>query len=95
MHLKDNNFVAYSKSKPMKKQKVVLNKKLFLDKDTIASLNDNGQEAIKGGASGTGWGCQGPSYCEWSKPPECTQPSQICPATLGRCEISIAIVCIP
>lgn len=72
----------------MKKQKLVLSKKLFLDKGTIASLTD-GQEAIKGGASGTGWGCQGPSYCEWSKPPECTQPSQPCPVTVDLCPLTL------
>ncbi len=73
----------------------MLSKKLFLDKDTIATLNDSLQEGVKGGASGTGWGCKGPSYCEWSKPPECTQPTQICPVTVNLCGPSVAIICIP
>jgi hypothetical protein len=80
----------------MKKQKVMLNKKLFLQKGTIASLNDSEQGIIKGGASGTGWGCKGPSYCEWSKPPECTQPTQMCPVSGPvLCEPSVAVICIP
>ncbi|PSK89458.1 class I lanthipeptide [Taibaiella chishuiensis] len=78
----------------MKKQKVML-KKLSIHKGTIAALTDNLQEGAKGGASGTGWGCKGPSYCEWSKPPECTQPTQLCPVTVNLCGPSVDIICIP
>ncbi len=59
---KDDNFVFHQIQTDEETESSTW-KKLFLDKDTIASLND-ALEAVKGGASGTGWGCQGPSYCE-------------------------------
>ncbi len=35
----------------MKKQSVVLSKKLFLDKEVISNLNNNQQEIVLGGAT--------------------------------------------
>lgn len=54
----------------MKKKKVVLGKKLFLDKGTIAQLSNNHAEQVVGGILPTDMTCK-------------TTSVKICPATIG------------